>query len=83
MSCAAALQLEAARHPTPPPLKEALAPRLPVSLGTSGISGPSGGTQPWDTPHLACSHQNKRFAAGFFWWLPRCFQHFALGDFIA
>lgn len=66
MSCAAALQLEAARHPTPPPLKEALAPRLPVSLGTPGISGPSGGTRPWDTPHLACSHQNKRFAAGFF-----------------
>lgn len=65
MSCAAASQLEAARHPTPPPLKEALAPRLPASLGTPGISGPSGGTQPLDTSHSACSHQNKRFAAGF------------------
>lgn len=64
MSCAAALQLEAARHPTPPPLKEALAPRLPASLGTPGISGPSGGAKPCDTSHLACSHQNKHFAAG-------------------
>lgn len=52
MSCAAALQLEAARHPTPPPLKEALAPRLPANPGTPGISGPSGGDSP-GTPHIS------------------------------
>lgn len=54
-----------------------------------------GGTQPWDTSHLACSHPNKRFAAGFGLFLgvflvaptlrfqQKCFLHFVLGDFIA
>lgn len=62
MSCAAASQLEAARHPTPPPLKEALAPRLP-SPGTPGISVPLGAHSPGTHLISASSHRNQRFAA--------------------
>lgn len=34
-----ASQLEAARHPTPPPNEEALAPRLPAMLSSRGVGG--------------------------------------------